>query len=127
HLSMEHEIVVSPLTLPDPGQTPELRALSQYEAIELFVTRAQAVKPDFKLDNSNALAVAQICRRLDGLPLAIELAAARIKILSPQALSARLVGALQLLTGGAADHPARQQTLRNTIEWSYDLLSAGEQ
>jgi predicted ATPase/class 3 adenylate cyclase len=126
HLSMEHELVVSPLALPDPSQSPDLGALSQYEAIELFVARAQAVKADFKLDTSNALAVAQICQRLDGLPLAIELAAARIKILSPQALSARLVGVLQLLTGGAADHPARHQTLRNTIEWSYNLLSEGE-
>ncbi|MFL5733808.1 MAG: ATP-binding protein, partial [Chloroflexia bacterium] len=127
HLSMEQEVVVSPLALPDPRQSLELGVLLRYEAIELFVARAQAVKPDFKLEASNAQVVAEICLRLDGLPLAIELAAARIKILSPQALSARLVGTLQLLSGGAADQPARQQTLRNTIEWSYNLLNEGEQ
>ena len=93
----------------------------------LFVQRAQAVKPDFEVNQDNAAAVATICARLDGLPLAIELAAARIKLLSPAAMQARLENRLQLLTGGARDLPTRQQTLRGAIDWSYGLLSAGEQ
>ena len=101
--------------------------LSQYEAVALFIERAQAVKPDFQVTNANAPAVAEICARLDGLPLAIELAAARIKLFPPQALLARLDQRLPLLTSSARDVPARQQTLRNTIEWSYDLLTAQEQ
>ena len=101
--------------------------LSQYEAVALFIARAQAVKPEFQVTNANAPAVAEICVRLDGLPLAIELAAARIKMLPPQALLARLGQRFTLLTSGAQDVPARQQTLRNTIAWSYDLLDAGEQ
>ena len=93
----------------------------------LFVQRAQALKPDFHLTPTNARAIAEICQRLDGLPLAIELAAARIKLLPPQALLTRLDHRLHVLTGVAQDAPARQQTLRATITWSYELLNAGEQ
>ena len=116
-----------PLGLPKADSLPSLAALSKYSAITLFVQRAAAVKPDFKLTEENAGAVAEICARLDGLPLAIELAAARAKLLSPSAILSRLASRLQLLTGGARDLPARQQTLRQAIDWSYDLLSAPEQ
>lgn len=127
----EHEFAVPPLALPvDPGQAT-LGSLLQSPAIALFVARAQAVKPDFQLTAANALIVGQICRQLDGIPLAIELAAARSKLLPPQALLARLSGALgarlSTLTGGARDLPPRQQTLRNAIAWSYDLLPPAEQ
>src|SRR6185503_19413460 len=101
--------------------------LTQYAAVALFVARAQAAKADFAVTNANAPAVAEICVRLDGLPLAIELAAARIKLFTPEALLARLSNRLTLLTGGARDLPARQQTLRSTIAWSYDLLGQSEQ
>ena len=101
--------------------------LSQYAAVALFVERAVAVKPDFTVTNQNAPAVAEICVRLDGLPLAIELAAARTRLLSPEAMLARLGHSLALLTGGRRDLPARQQTLRNAIAWSYDLLDPDEQ
>jgi predicted ATPase/DNA-binding CsgD family transcriptional regulator/Tfp pilus assembly protein PilF len=127
HLSGEREYPVPPLALPDPKQLPPLESLSQYAALELFIQRAQAVKPDFSLTHQNADAVVEICYRLDGLPLAIELAAARVKMLTPEAMLARLASRLKLLTGGARDLPARQQTLRNTIEWSYNLLNASEQ
>ncbi len=122
HLRGEHEFPVAPLALPDAKQLPELHRLSQYAAVQLFIQRALDVKPDFAIDDDNALAVAEICCRLDGLPLAIELAAARIKLLTPQAMLKRLEHHLPLLTGGARDLPVRQQTLRNTIEWSYRLL-----
>jgi DNA-binding CsgD family transcriptional regulator/tetratricopeptide (TPR) repeat protein len=113
--------------VPDPTHLPELAQLSLYAAVALFIQRAQAVKPAFQVTATNAPAVAEICVRLDGLPLAIELAAVRIKLLPPQALLARLGQRLAMLTGGAKDVPARQQTLRNTIEWSYLLLDAYEQ
>ncbi len=127
HVRGEQEFAVPPLSLPDPKHLPDLVALSQYEAVALFIQRAQAARPGFQLTNANAPAVAEICARLDGLPLAIELAAARIKLLPPQALLARLGQRLQMLKGGVRDAPARQQTLRNTIKWSYDLLDAQEQ
>lgn len=127
HVYEEHEFPVPPLGLPKADSLPSLAALSKYSAITLFVQRAAAVKPDFKLTEENAGAVAEICARLDGLPLAIELAAARAKLLSPSAILSRLASRLQLLTGGARDLPARQQTLRQAIDWSYDLLSAPEQ
>ncbi len=121
----EHEFPLSPLALPDQ---PSLEILLQYPSIALFVQRAQASQPDFELTAENAAAVREICARLDGLPLAIELAAARIKLLPPQAMLGRLQASpLQLLTGGARDLPARQQTLRSAIQWSYDLLNADEQ
>jgi predicted ATPase/DNA-binding CsgD family transcriptional regulator len=129
HVRAEYEFPVAPLLRPDVKRLPALEALSQYAAIVLFVQRARAVKPDFELTEANAPAVAEICARLDGLPLAIELAAARLKLLPPQALLARLVGTggHKLLAGGPQDAPRRQQTLRNTIDWSYHLLSEDEQ
>jgi len=127
HLYGEHEFPVPPLALPDPKSIPPLEVLSRLPAIELFVERARAVKHQFTLTKENAPAVAAICSRLDGLPLAIELAAARIKLLSPSAMLTRLESRLSLLTGGARDLPARQQTLRNTVEWSYGLLNDAEQ
>jgi predicted ATPase/class 3 adenylate cyclase/DNA-binding CsgD family transcriptional regulator len=127
HLSAEHEFAVPPLALPDLKHLPDLVTLSQYEAVALFIARAQALKPDFQVSNANAPAVAAICARLDGLPLAIELAAARIKLLPPPALLARLDQRLAVLTSGVRDAPARQQTLRKTIEWSYHLLDTDEQ
>jgi len=122
----EREFAVPTLRLPDSAQMPDLEALLQYEAIVLFVQRTQAVVPEFRLTDMNAPAVVEIVRRLDGLPLAIELAAARMKLLSPEALLARLNQPLQVLTSGVRDVAARQQTLRNTIAWSYNLLDAQE-
>jgi tetratricopeptide (TPR) repeat protein len=113
--------------LPDQSQLPPTETLSRYEAVALFVARAQAARPEFRVTNENAVAVAEICHRLDGLPLAIELAAARSAILPPNALLARFDQRLKLLTSGARDLPERQQTLRNTIAWSYDLLEPAEQ
>jgi predicted ATPase/DNA-binding CsgD family transcriptional regulator len=127
HLQGEYEFPVLPLAVPDLGRLPETEALSKFGAVALFIHRAQALKHDFALTRENARAVAEICVRLDGLPLAIELAAARAKLLSPQALLGRLDRRLQLLTGGSSDLPARHQTLRNAIEWSYNLLDFGEQ
>jgi predicted ATPase len=127
HIYGENEFPVPPLALPDLKSIPPLDVLSRLPAIELFVERARAVKPQFALTKENASAVAAICSRLDGLPFAIELAAARIKLLSPSAMLARLESRLNLLTGGARDLPARQQTLRNTVDWSYGLLNGAEQ
>jgi predicted ATPase/class 3 adenylate cyclase len=127
HLSGEHEFPVPSLELPDPRRLPAVDALSQYAAVELFIQRALSVKPDFRVDNDNAPAVAEICVRLDGLPLAIELAAARIKLFPPQAILARLGRRLELLRGGARDVPDRHQTLRHAISWSYNLLEVDEQ
>jgi predicted ATPase/class 3 adenylate cyclase/DNA-binding XRE family transcriptional regulator len=123
----EHEYPVPPLALPPRGSTPPLEQLTQYAAVVLFIQRAQAVQPSFTVTNATAPAVAEICARLDGLPLAIELAAARVRLLPPPALLARLANRLGTLTGGARDVPARQQTLRAAIDWSYRLLSAPEQ
>ena len=127
HIRGEHEFEVPPLSLPDLAHFPESEAISQYAAVVLFMQRAKAVKHDFQMTIANARSIAEICVYLDGLPLAIELAAARIKLLSPQTLLTRLTHRLQVLTSGAQDAPARQQTLRNTIKWSYDLLDAQEQ
>lgn len=127
-ISGEHEYSLPPLALPNPKQLPSLESLSQYAAVELFIQRAQAVKPDFDITSDTASAIAEICSQLDGLPLAIELAAARIKMLSPSAIRTRLEEhRLEFLTGGARDLPLRQQALRSAIAWSYDLLDENEQ
>jgi predicted ATPase len=127
HVYGEHEFPVPPLALPDLKVLPPVEILSSLPAVALFVERARSVKREFALTKENSPAVAAICARLDGLPLAIELAAARIKLLSPSAMLARLESRLNLLTGGALDLPTRQQTLRNTVDWSYGLLNASEQ
>ncbi|HEX2030166.1 MAG TPA: adenylate/guanylate cyclase domain-containing protein [Actinomycetota bacterium] len=122
----EHEYPVPPLGVPDPARLPPLGSLSQFEAVSLFLERARAVNPRFEVDEDNAPAVAEITARLDGLPLAIELAAARSKLLTPQAMLKRLGHRLTLLAGGRRDLPGRQQTLRDAIAWSYDLLDDDE-
>ncbi len=127
HLCGEHEFQVSPLAVPDMKDLPDIDALLCYAAVTLFVQHAQAVKPDFQITQANAHAIAEICIRLEGLPLAIELAAARVKLLPPQALLSRLAHRLSVLTCGARNVPDRQQTLRKTIAWSYNLLDAQEQ
>lgn len=128
HLSGEQQLSVPPLAVPDPfSHLQSIDELSRYDATRLFVERAQTVRPDFVVSGANASAIAEICRRLDGLPLAIELAAARVKLLSPAAILARLDRRLAVLTGGPRDLPLRQQTLRQTIAWSHDLLSVEEQ
>ena len=126
-LGGERQFPVPPLPLPDTAPQSPADSVEPSPAVELFRQRAQAVLPIFELSATNAAIVARICRRLDGLPLAIELAAARVKLFSPQALLARLDRGLQLLTGGARDLPERQQTLRDTIAWSYELLDGREQ
>ncbi len=127
HVYGEHEFPVLPLAVPDLKSIPALEVLAALPAIALFVERARAVKRDFGLTRENAETVATLCARLDGLPLAIELAAARIKMLAPSAMLTRLESSLRLLTGGARDLPSRQQTLRGTVEWSYSLLNPEEQ
>ena len=126
-LSGEHEFPVPPLPVPPAGSSPDPEELQRYASVGLFVERAHAAAPGFELTGGNAAAVAEICRRLDGLPLAIELAAARVRLLPPQTLLPRLGRQLSLLTSGARDLPERQRTLRNTLDWSYGLLSASEQ
>jgi predicted ATPase/class 3 adenylate cyclase len=123
----EKEYAVPPLSVPDVKHLPDLKTLSQYEAVRLFIERAKSAKADFEVTDASAPAVAEICVRLDGLPLAIELAAARVKMLPPKAILQRLGSRLKLLTGGARDLPERQRTLRATIEWSFALLDEGEQ
>jgi predicted ATPase len=127
HLSGEHLFGVPALPFPDPHHLPELSAVMESPAIRLFAERARAVNASFRLTEQNAPVVAQICAQLDGLPLAIELAAARARLLSPEALLARLERRLETLTQGPRDAHQRQQTLRNTLAWSYDLLTAREQ
>src|SRR5215213_9162476 len=127
HLSGEHLYSVPPLALPEVGRLLPLEELGQTAAVRLFVDRARAVKSDFALSETNTAAVVEIVHRLDGLPLALELVAARARALSPAALSVRLDRRLPLLTGGAQDLPDRQRTLRDTIAWSYDLLRPNEQ
>jgi len=127
HLQGEYEFPLSPLALPPLEPLPAMQALASTPAVTLFLQRAQAVRPTFQLREFNAQAIAEICVRLDGLPLAIELAAARSKLLSPHELLARLSHRLEVLTGGPQDLPLRQQTLRDTITWSYQLLPMQEQ
>lgn len=126
NLQGEREFPVPPLDLPKASSELTAKELAANESIRLFVERARAAQPNFILTEDNSSSVVQICRRLDGLPLAIELAAARIKLLLPQAILARLDDKLKLLTGGASDMPRRHQTIRNTLEWSYGLLNQDE-
>ncbi len=126
HVRGEQDFSVPPLSSPSPGEVGDLEFLTQYESVQLFIDRARLARPDFAVTNENAAAVAEICHRLEGLPLAIELAAARTKILPPQALLARLSKQLDVLTSTARDLPARQRTLRGAIEWSYELLNEAE-
>jgi predicted ATPase/transcriptional regulator with XRE-family HTH domain len=126
-LSAEHEYSVPPLATPGPRDAPTPDDLLRYASVRLFVLRARAVAPDFTVAPADVPILAEICRRLDGLPLAIELAAARTRLLSPRALLGKLNQRLPLLAAGPADVPARQQTLRRTIEWSYRLLTLEEQ
>ena len=126
HLKAENGYAVPPLAVPSADAPILLAELSNYEALRFFVDRARFAQPDFALTEENADAVAEICRRLDGLPLAIELAAARVKLFTPQAIHGRLSNSLKLLTGGAEDLPERHQTMRGAIAWSYDLLNDDE-
>jgi predicted ATPase len=123
----EQHFAVPALGVPDPEKLLSKEALAGYESVWLFVQRARLVKPDFEITTENSSAVAEICFRLDGLPLAIELAAARVQLLTPQAILARLTSRLRLLTAGPRDLPERQQTLRGAIQWSHDLLQPPEQ
>lgn len=126
NLEREHAYAVPPLRVPDPARLPALDQLGEVEAVALFLERARAAAADFALTDENAPAVAEICHRLDGLPLALVLAAARTRLFPPAALLHRLSRRLPLLTGGARDSPARHQTLRAAIDWSYSLLTEGE-
>jgi predicted ATPase/class 3 adenylate cyclase len=126
HVYGEQEYPVPPMELPDPMHLPDLEGLSQFASVALFIERAMAVRPGFRVDASSAPAIAEICVRLDGLPLAIELAAARVRVLTPPAILSRLGDQLTLLAGGASNLPERQQTLRGAIGWSYDLLELAD-
>ncbi len=126
-IASEHDFSLPPLELPAPGDAADEAALAAVPAVELFVNRARAVRDDFALTHENAEAVAEVCRRLEGLPLAIELAAARVRLLPPPELLARLTSRLDLLTDGARDAPERQRTIRAAIDWSYRLLESDEQ
>lgn len=126
HLRGEQEYPVPPLGLPDAASVAHLDTLTQYDAVALFIRRAQAARPNFEIDNTSAPAVAGICSRLDGLPLAIELAAARVKLLDPEAILHRLEGSLSLLTSTSRDLSERQRTLRGAIDWSHNLLDPTE-
>jgi non-specific serine/threonine protein kinase len=123
HVRGERELQIQPLATPGLSNVTDVQSLSQYASVTLFIQRAQALRPGFSVTNENAPAIAEICYRLDGLPLAIELAAARIRMLSPQELLARLGNRLTVLRGGTRDLPERHQTLRAAIDWSYNLLS----
>ena len=125
HLSWEQEFPVPPLQVPQPGSARSAAVVAGCESVELFAVRAAASVPGFTVDDENAAAIADIVRRLDGLPLAIELAAARVKVLPPAAILARLEHSLGLLVSERRDAPDRQRTLRATIAWSHDLLSRG--
>jgi len=127
HMYGEQEFPVPALDVPDVKAAQTVSAVSRCTSVALFMQRAAAAKPGFELNPQNASAIAEVCARLDGLPLAIELAAARVKVLSPADMRTRLTNRLQLLTGGARDLPQRQQTLRAAIDWSYDLLTEAEQ
>ena len=127
HVYGEQEFPVPPLALPDSRSPASVEAMGRCPSVALFVQRAAAAMPGFELNKENASAISEICARLDGLPLAIELAAARVKVLSPASMLTRLASRLQLLTGGARDLPQRQQTLRAAMDWGYDLLNAAEQ
>ncbi|HEY7419397.1 MAG TPA: NB-ARC domain-containing protein, partial [Ktedonobacteraceae bacterium] len=127
HIHIEHEMAVPPLALPTSPDFSEPAEIHHYPAIALFMERARFVKPDFQVTDDNIHDLVEICRKLDGLPLAIELAASRIKLLPLHLLRARLDHRLQLLTGGSRDLPKRQQTLRDALTWSYELLDTGEQ
>ena len=125
NLQFEREFTLQPLEVPTDERLTA-NEFGKYPAVELFVKRAKAAKFDFALTEENAASIAEICRRLDGLPLAIELAAVRVKLLAPAAILKRLEHSLNLLTGGAKDLPERRQTMRGAIAWSYDLLDADE-
>ena len=125
-LSLEREYAVEPLEVPSPTSLPPPSELARVPAVTLFVDRARQAKPAFELTSENARAVAEVCRRLDGLPLALELAAARVKLLTPRAIVERLDHSLRMLTGGPRDLPKRQQTMRAAVAWSYDLLDEEE-
>jgi predicted ATPase len=127
HPRWEQELPVEPLDVPDASRQPLAASIRGVPSVALFVQRAQSARPDFALTDQNAAAVAAICRHLDGLPLAIELAAVRTKLHSPQALLRRLDRRLAVLTGGPRESPPRVQTLRGAIAWSHDLLEPGEQ
>jgi predicted ATPase/class 3 adenylate cyclase len=126
HVDGEHEYPVPPMAVPDPDHLPGLEALSHYDAVELFCRRAAAAVPSFELTIDNAPAIAAICRALEGLPLALELCAARVKLLAPKEILSRLERSLEFLVGGSRDLPQRQQTLRGAIAWSYELLDEAQ-